>query len=155
LTNFNIGFKMTKDDEDDEFTRIEMEQRMRQEWKSSDMAYRPDGLSQPVARISMPTTIEQAKAMALLGTAWLEQHAPHELRSAQEPVAVVEYVGEDRPNEGMLFKDLPVGTKLYTTPQPRPWVGLTDEERDEILDSYLTAEGRARAIEAKLKSKNA
>ena len=36
----------------------------------------------------------------------------------------------------------------------RTWVGLTNEERDEVLDIYLTAEGRARAIEAKLKEKN-
>ena len=36
----------------------------------------------------------------------------------------------------------------------RPWVGLTDEERDDLLDNYITAEGRARAIEAKLKEKN-
>lgn len=36
----------------------------------------------------------------------------------------------------------------------RTWVGLTDEERDELLDTYITAEGRARAIEAKLKEKN-
>ena len=37
---------MTKDDEDDEFTRIEMEQRMRQEWTPNDMACRPNGLAQ-------------------------------------------------------------------------------------------------------------
>jgi hypothetical protein len=36
----------------------------------------------------------------------------------------------------------------------RQWVGLTDEERDDLLDNYITAEGRARAIEAKLKEKN-
>ena len=36
----------------------------------------------------------------------------------------------------------------------REWVGLTDEERDECLGNYITAEGRARAIEAKLKQKN-
>jgi len=36
----------------------------------------------------------------------------------------------------------------------REWVGLTDEERDECLGNYITAEGRARAIEAKLKEKN-
>jgi hypothetical protein len=36
----------------------------------------------------------------------------------------------------------------------RQWVGLTDEERDDVLDIYITAEGRARAIEAKLKEKN-
>jgi hypothetical protein len=38
--------------------------------------------------------------------------------------------------------------------KPPQWVGLTDEERDDLLDSYITAEGRARAIEAKLKEKN-
>jgi hypothetical protein len=45
---------------------------------------------------------------------------------------------------------------LYTTPPAaqRQWVGLTDEERDDLLDTYITAEGRARAIEAKLKEKN-
>jgi hypothetical protein len=36
----------------------------------------------------------------------------------------------------------------------RTWVGLTDWERDDVLDNYLTDEGRARAIEAKLKEKN-
>jgi hypothetical protein len=36
----------------------------------------------------------------------------------------------------------------------RTWQGLTDEERDDILDIYITAEGRARAIEHKLKEKN-
>ena len=55
----------------------------------------------------------------------------------------------------LLVDDLPDGTLLYTTPQPqREWVGLTDEERDECLGNYITAEGRARAIEAKLKEKN-
>ena len=44
---------------------------------------------------------------------------------------------------------------LYTSPPAqRTWVGLTDEERDDILDIYITAEGRARAIEHKLKEKN-
>jgi hypothetical protein len=43
--------------------------------------------------------------------------------------------------------------ELYKASQ-RTWVGLTDEERDEVLDIYLTAEGRARAIESKLKEKN-
>jgi len=28
---------------------------------------------------------------------------------------------------------LPVGTKLYTTPPKREWVGLTDEERNDCL----------------------
>ena len=40
---------------------------------------------------------------------------------------------------------------LYTTPPQRKWVGLTDEERDEIC---LGDESIARAIEAKLREKN-
>ena len=36
----------------------------------------------------------------------------------------------------------------------REWVGLTDEERNDILNAYITANGRSRAIEAKLKEKN-
>jgi len=43
---------------------------------------------------------------------------------------------------------------LITELPQREWVGLTDEERDECLGNYITAEGRARAIEAKLKQKN-
>ena len=40
---------------------------------------------------------------------------------------------------------------LYTTPPQRTWVGLTDEERDEIC---LGDESIARSIEAKLREKN-
>jgi len=51
---------------------------------------------------------------------------------------------------------LPVGMALYTRPQQRTWVGLTDEEIFEThkqVDSmqYLTF---GKAIEAKLKEKN-
>lgn len=48
----------------------------------------------------------------------------------------------------------PRGKNSLAQPLQRPWVGLTDEKRDEILDIYLTAEGRARAIEAELKELN-
>jgi hypothetical protein len=52
-------------------------------------------------------------------------------------------------------------TPLYTTPQQRPWVGLTDEERDAITDKVIGfnsccgwEDDYAKAIEAKLKEKN-
>jgi len=56
-------------------------------------------------------------------------------------------------------KMLPVGTKLYTTSPQRTWVGLTDEERKDTLQSVNTgfvvdASVVAQAIEAKLKEKN-
>ena len=47
---------------------------------------------------------------------------------------------------------------LYTAPPQRPWVGLTDEERDAIeaatLDLHGVPKFFATAIEAKLRSKN-
>ncbi len=53
---------------------------------------------------------------------------------------------------------LPVGTLLYTTPQPqREWVGLTDEERLEAAEIDGADEWFwkvCKAIEAKLKEKN-
>ena len=44
---------------------------------------------------------------------------------------------------------------LYTTPQKRPWVGLTDEDIALIdWESLATKKDCARAIEAKLEEKN-
>jgi len=45
---------------------------------------------------------------------------------------------------------------LYAEPQKREWVGLTDEEMDEALNSCDTTDiyKYFRAIEAKLKEKN-
>ena len=52
-------------------------------------------------------------------------------------------------------------TPLYTTPQPRPWVGLTDEDiKKSYEDAYKVAQGRqlefafARVVETKLKELN-
>ena len=45
---------------------------------------------------------------------------------------------------------------LYTTPQQRTWVGLTDEEREQVINAN-TSTGlwhMAKDIEAKLKGKN-
>ena len=45
---------------------------------------------------------------------------------------------------------------LYAEPQKREWVGLTDEEMDEVLNSFDTTDiyEYFRAMEAKLKEKN-
>ena len=72
----------------------------------------------------------------------------------QEPVALV--------IDGVLVKsELPekYTGHLYTSQQRQArsadtWVGLTDWERDDVLDNYFTDEGRAQAIEAKLREKN-
>ncbi len=43
---------------------------------------------------------------------------------------------------------------LYTTPQQRPWVGLTPDERYECIHESVDAWDIAEAVEAKLKEKN-
>ena len=52
-----------------------------------------------------------------------------------------------------------VGTKLYTTPPQRTWVGLTDEDVNGFVeqlcdDDHMTLRSMIRAIEAKLKQLN-
>jgi hypothetical protein len=44
---------------------------------------------------------------------------------------------------------------LYTHPPRREWHSLTDADFDSICDNHSTLQGAARAIEAKLKEKNA
>jgi hypothetical protein len=88
------------------------------------------------------------------------------LEEKQEPVAWM-FVNEDGECEqieyGPVFDD-PGVTPLYTSPPKRQWVGLTDEEIQDL--GYLSEKfdasnsewfdrwGFARAIEAKLKEKN-
>ena len=56
------------------------------------------------------------------------------------------------------FDDLPDGTKFYTTPPKRPWVGLTDDEIIAADMHTLRVRGDgytyARALEDKLKALN-
>jgi hypothetical protein len=51
--------------------------------------------------------------------------------------------------------NFPDGTKFYTTPQQRPWVGLTDDEHCDIwYKESLDWMEYGKAIEAALRSKN-
>ena len=84
----------------------------------------------------------------------------------QEPVAWVCYGSAGKRDidfEENDINDLPIGTMLYTHPQPKQeWVGLTNEEIEKIRSTPMTVEGGvgfsiyayARMIEAKLKEKN-
>lgn len=83
----------------------------------------------------------------------------------QEPVAIVD-------DAGIIVTcsyKYKAGDKLYTTPPQRTWVGLTDEEMEEVrkqaVDLFVqevktTGKGRnepikfGRLVEAKLKEKN-
>jgi hypothetical protein len=80
---------------------------------------------------------------------------------AQEPVCWVMPDGKTVDKWGRQFYGSTVGEPLYTTPQQRPWVGLTDEEIDAIDEANWEEDHKAwgirefaRAIEAKFKEKN-
>jgi hypothetical protein len=102
-------------------------------------------------------------------------HDCDQCKAVQEPVGEVS--GHDW-STGLLYRDLEPGTPLYTAPPapqpvpvktyhdgkpwpvaPKPWVGLTDEEFEDIeLGCRSTPFGKIEAmqkVEAKLKEKNA
>jgi hypothetical protein len=91
------------------------------------------------------------------------------LETEQEPVATVTSESGN-PNLSMSWwhePALPVGTKIYTSPPKREWVGLTADEiwkcnkaksgsavEFHICYEHQNVEDFARAIEAKLREKN-
>ena len=59
--------------------------------------------------------------------------------------------------EPVVLMDAPLllnGQPLYTTPPHRPWVGLTDEDRQALAAEQHGWEGLCFAVEAKLREKN-
>jgi len=82
---------------------------------------------------------------------------PQPKAEQDEPVAVVTGVYGGRftyaPIKASVI--LPVGTALYTHPQPREWKDLTDEELETLLRENRTLTlGSIWAVEDKLRSKN-
>jgi broad specificity phosphatase PhoE len=83
---------------------------------------------------------------------------------AQGHVAVVEFEPVIQGHEvwfpaRCIASEIPTGTKLYTKPPKREWVGLTDEEIDALWQEWKDAvcldhKTWAKAIEAALKDKN-
>jgi hypothetical protein len=197
---------MTKDDEDDEFTRIEMEQRMRQEWTPNDMACRPNGLAQTAQGIR---PVESDYLSHVAYTRALEVYCDNLEKPAQEPVAQIERLitaeqfaeyfhprtflctcgkSYNLPQEKSLREPVLWGVKFpdgkfspyaywakkdaeriaaashvgsvaaplqeQQSRDKRPWVSLTDDEFDSI-NPKLSLFQFHKAIEAKLKSKNA
>ena len=79
-------------------------------------------------------------------------------KEQDEPVAwVIHSNGEEH---GLDFwqdeiNALPIGTFLYTTPQTKEWVGLTNEQIVDLVIKHAGLPTKlAEAIEAKLKEKN-
>jgi ferric-dicitrate binding protein FerR (iron transport regulator) len=73
----------------------------------------------------------------------------------QEPVATVtSETGADITMSWWHEPALPIGTKLYTTPPQRTWVGLTDEEWLSLGCKSAEEVRIGLAIQAKLKERN-
>ena len=84
----------------------------------------------------------------------LAEHAWEQaLETEQEPVAWISEGGDvsrsKRYMDEMGFKCNP----LYTAPPKKEWVGLTDDEADELVARFARYE-LLRRVEAKLKEKN-
>ena len=89
---------------------------------------------------------------------------PFEYWTAVEGWVKIDEVREhfDSVGCGTIYKSAGDGrSPLYTAPQKKEWVGLTDEERWEVVgkkwwdwEDSFDVEAFARAIEAKLKEKN-
>jgi len=100
--------------------------------------------------IAYMSGLYDGKKLAKQSTKCVEQSV-----SVGEPVAWMD-------RDGDLYKKLPSEnwhpphTPLYTTPQQRTWIELTDEERTQVMQSrtWMHTEGLCKAIEAKLKEKN-
>jgi hypothetical protein len=80
---------------------------------------------------------------------------------AQEPVSVTYKEVADAMNslwngtlEQHQIAQQMANKKLYTTPQQRPWVGLTDEDHMQFAISQFGWDELIEAVEAKLKEKN-
>jgi hypothetical protein len=98
------------------------------------------------ARVLMMDQGEFEKAI-LAGRALLDQLAKQE---QGEPLCTAAMF-----DDAFLAKSgLSPDTKLYTTPQQRTWVGLTDEEITDFHIRLTMPKLQIKAIEAKLRNKN-
>jgi hypothetical protein len=135
----------------------------------------PAPVQEPVGEIEQIDIDDDGQA-----SAWLRLHNDVEvgqLLYTTPPAAPVAWMDK----YGEIYKEvesvLPTDTPLYTTPPapqpvpvktyhdgkpwpvaPKPWVGLTDEERESIANATIRIHGQewayATAIEARLKEKN-
>jgi hypothetical protein len=130
--------------EDEEFNRVEMESRIKQEYIRE---MKQPSREQLMAEVAVLTELVRVLSDRVA-----------ELEKGKEPVAYIniekrrlewahDYMSWDTPTVVNLPR-----IPLYTTPQQRTWVGLTDEEIKELdLSNYVQV---VRIVEAKLKEKN-
>jgi hypothetical protein len=151
--------------EDEEFNRIEMESRIKQEYiRAMRKTTREEKISRP-AVYEVPTEDVQFMSMPMMDYIDLTQKlaiariAVRELNDRLAKLEKAEPVGKFAKFTDGIWREVTdgsAGVPLYTTPQQRTWVGLTDEEIEALESATDTLEfpQTVRAIEAKLKEKN-
>jgi hypothetical protein len=105
----------------------------------------------PTPPAAQPAAQEPIYQMQMMDGKWIDQaKQSYEYNKAHGHTVRIVYTTPPAPQ--------PVPVKTYHDGKPwpvapKPWVGLTDEERNECTQSPFTAD-QHRAIEAKLKEKN-
>ncbi len=113
-------------------------------WDTTDMAYRPGGLSMEQDEIVPSDYSGVTGDYSGVTGDYMEQ----------EPVAWRQSNGIIEPVYGVT---IPIGSPLYTAPPKREWVGLTDDEVNEFAAGcHLgnSVQGAIYKAQAKLKEKN-
>jgi hypothetical protein len=163
--------------EDEEFNRIEMESRIKQEYiRAMRKTTREEKISRPaVYEVPTETVLQMGDYIRFL------ENAVRELNDRLAKLEKAEPVGKFAKFTDGIWREVTdgsAGVPLYTTPQQqelvcvcgavwegqelvetppqRTWVGLTDEEMRDCLNGLptQTIDVYARRIEAKLKEKN-
>lgn len=118
--------------------------------------------------------VERALKLALEALredrAWLESDAPDDIWAknlyaitsatealAEQPAQQEPVAWKDKIYGNLHHQDFGNSIPLYTSPQSKPWVGLTDEEKADLFEGtapYYNEVDYADAIEAKLREKN-
>jgi hypothetical protein len=89
---------------------------------------------------------KRGRAIAVLQEALAEQPAQ------QEPFGYFRY--DIQLDAWVKSKEANVGVAFYTEPPKREWVGLTEDEFDDLRDNNFGISPLISAVEAKLKEKN-
>jgi len=131
------------------------------EWPANGKSAQDKAIEALRARLAQPE--QETVAYTGNGTAGRESDVKPTVFFFQMPKPVGEVYGWHGTGKGQPMcrfdateASMPIGTKLYTAPPQREWVGLTIKEIYECEpeeDRYSLVEF-ARAIEAKLKEKN-
>jgi len=103
------------------------------------------------------TAIKQARSAPVQTVAWRWHQAPIKTQWGHEMVVADLAIDKDNTVSVYCERDQTAKVEAMFNPPAaqRQWVGLTDEEIEECVKYCRSADGLARAIEEKLKEKNA